>query len=185
MLHLLTDEYKKKVEREYAYRVFSVISVGVILLCALGLILISPSYFKISSTHSKLVTERERYAEKIKLRQDDNAVDGIKNVQNSIAVLKSNIQTYSVRDVILGLVIKKQKGISISRFSYSNSKDIPTVDISGKAESRSSLMSFSEELKKNPSFSGVTIPLSSFARERDIDFSLKLSVVSPPLKNEK
>lgn len=185
MLHLLTEEYKKKVEREYTYRVLIVVSIIIIILSLLGLILIAPSYIKIHSTYSKLTAERDSYAEKIKLRQDDNAVDGIRSVQNSITVLKNYSQVYSVRDIVLSLAAKKQKGISISRFSYSKPKDVPTVDMSGKAESRASLMSFSDQLKKDSAFSGVTIPLSSFAREKDIDFSLKLSVVASPTKNEK
>jgi hypothetical protein len=185
MLHLLTDEYKKKVEREYRYRVLTVVSLIIIVLCVFGLILITPSYLKIHSTHSKLTAERDSYTEKIKSRQDDNSIDGIKSVQNAITILKSYSQQYSVRDTVLNLASKKQKGISISRFAYSKTKDVPTVDISGKADSRASLMSFSDQLKKDTSFSGVTIPLSSFAREKDIDFSLKLSVISSPTKNEK
>jgi hypothetical protein len=46
-------------------------------------------------------------------------------------------------------------------------------------------VSFSEELKKDTNFTGVTIPLSSFAREKDIDFILKLTIVSPLNTNEK
>ena len=185
MLHLLTDEYKKKVSREYAHRVLIVVSCIVIGLSALGILLIAPSYLKIHSTYTKLINERDLYAEKIKSRQDDNSVDGLRNVMNSITILNTYGQQYSVRDIVLDLVARKQKGISISRISFSKPKDISILEVSGKADTRASLVSFSEELKKDTAFSGVTIPLSSFAREKDIDFSLKLTVVSAPNTNEK
>jgi hypothetical protein len=185
MLHLLTDEYKKKVSREYTYRVLIVVSIIVCVLSVIGLLLVAPSYMKIHSTHIKITSERDSYAEKIKLRQDDNSIDGVRGVMNTISALKTYNPQYSVRAIVLDLVSKKQKGISISHIVFDKSKDAPTLEVAGKAHTRTSLVSFSEELKKDTNFSGVVVPLSSFAREKDIDFSLKLTVVSSPNTHEK
>jgi hypothetical protein len=185
MLHLLTDEYKKKVSREYAHRVLIVVSVIISFLSVIGIILIAPSYLKINSIYTKITSDRDSYSEKIKLRQDDSSVDGVRNVMNSISILKTYNTQYSVRSILLDLVSRKKKGISISHIAFSNTKDSPTLRVAGKADSRASLVSFSEELKKDTNFTGVTIPLSSFAREKDIDFILKLTIVSPLNTNEK
>ncbi len=178
MLHLLTDEYKKKVSREYAFRVWIVVSLIVLVISILSALFIAPAYLKINAVYNKILAEKEDYSEKIKSRQDDNSVDGVRNITNTIAALKNFNSKESTRDIVLNLVSKKQKGISLSHIAYGLTKSGLILEVAGKAETRSSLVAFSDQLKKDVSFTGVTIPLSSFAREKDIDFSLKLSVSS-------
>jgi hypothetical protein len=81
----------------------------------------------------------------------------------------------------------KPKGVTINRFIYTPNVSVgvtnepTTVDLSGIANTRAELLKFNDSLKMDKAFKSVNIPLSSFAKDRAIEYSVKLIISNQPL----
>jgi hypothetical protein len=117
-------------------------------------------------------------------RTDD--ADTIKEIVSTMAVLKKYHITEIPSEVFSRILASKPRGITVTGFIYTSPSD-PTaadqfsvVDISGTASSRIVLSQFNDVLKKDKIFKTVFIPISSFAKEKNITYTLKLTISNQP-----
>lgn len=185
MLHLLTEEHKKKVSTEYAYRVGVVVSCAVIVLSAVSFGFLYPTYAITHNGYAEALRQETDITAKIAERQNDTSADSVKGISTSIAALRMfNNETDPV-NVVSRVINKKPRGVSIIHVSYQNAgggKGSPTLNIIGKSDTREHLVTFSQQVRSDTTFVSADVPLSAFAREKDIDFSMKV-VVSTSTKN--
>jgi len=68
----------------------------------------------------------------------------------------------------------KDPGVKVQSILYSINPERERLVLSGRADNRDSLALFAETLKKDPSFSKVELPIGSYVKSSNIDFSLVL-----------
>lgn len=79
--------------------------------------------------------------------------------------------------VISGIVALPRTGIRITGFTYSpkNASVAASMSVSGVASSRESLRAYEQQLAAEPYVDSTSLPISAYAKERDIPFTIALT----------
>ncbi len=180
MLNLLTDEYKKEILWEYRKRLIAITLFLVSFAVVIGCVSLIPTYFNILQKRQVLETDKAIFQAKIGLVGDKEIVDKVQNLTRDTDALAS-LQIIQLNSVI-DRVIARAEEVRLGKFTFTlNSDGTYTLDISGVAPSRESLLAFSKTLKADDmlKYDDKSLPLSSFTKTKDINFSLKMGVVAP------
>jgi hypothetical protein len=174
MINLLPDAEKKFIYHEYKLRVVVVALISTLVLCAIALILIFPSYIltiyqgkitkdQISDVYTKDSTEQV-HLEK-----------ALKEIKKQMAVLSPVETKQSVSDVFTFLVKDRSAGIKIVDMTYSSADKVSyKLTLRGVAPNRQSLLVFSQALKAEKGVTSLDLPVSTFTKDTDINFTLSI-----------
>ncbi len=175
MLNLLPEEHKKKIVGEYTKRVWTVVLGGMIGLVFISGIFFLPVYLMSRGVYTEALKAQVDIDNRIAASEKNAGGGSIKDVQGTINALDHFNRPSAASVLIQAVVLDKPAGIILGHIVYTPSNTSPsTLDVSGKAATRSSLVNFSERLKADGSFGSVYIPISSFTKEKDIAFTVKL-----------
>ena len=178
MLHLLTEEHRTKVAGEYKKRVTIIFLLGIFVIVLIVSAFLLPIYITSYGRYSEVLMQQDALNSQT-TKADDSSSQSVKDMIGSLQALHIFDSQKSVSGIIEHVVNARPTGVQIKGMVFSPSSDSSvTVDIAGRASARNSLVSFNENLKQDQVFSQVQIPLSSFAKEKDIDFSVKLLISS-------
>lgn len=175
MLNLLPIEEKKNVLLEYRLRlaVVSVFAVGSLVLASL--ILLAPSYVlslsKYSTEEKQLEILDKKYGG---VGQEKELGTQIRDINTKILLLQSGDTTtrLSPSQAVMNIINIKGSAIKIYAFTYDATAGQERIVLTGTANDRESLAAFVETLKKDPTFTSVTLPISSYVKSTNIDFSV-------------
>ncbi len=185
MLHLLTEEHRQKVVSEYKKRVLVVSFLGLFFVSIVSLIFIMPTFFLSYSRYSDFKSKTQALDSELSLKEDPSSSENIKNITTSIDALRIFDNKKNVYSILENLIQERPIGIQIKNIIFTPSgMETMAIDIAGRADTRKSLVSFDQNLKSNPMFAEVAVPLASFAKEKNIDFSMKLIVGTSTQSNE-
>lgn len=177
MLHLLPDTQKKIVLGEYHKRLGIVISSFTIALCFIGAVLLIPSYMYANNRYDGLQDAKNTVDKSISALQGDKTAEIVNKINDTIASLEPIGGAQAPSEVIDKVISYAGSGIHLTHFVYTLSEDyILKLQVDGQADTRASLIAFSNNLKVDPYFQGAVVPLSTFTKERDILFTFKLTV---------
>lgn len=181
MLNLLPEQQKKKVVREYTKRIWTIVFEGVMGVTIISAVFLLPVYLMSYGVYSAASKTKVDLEARIAESRRNSSEETIKDVYGTISILDKFKPSAEPGKLIESAISDKPAGISLDHISYTPSKDNPPVlDIYGQAKTRANLVTFSERLKINSNFSSVYIPISSFTKDRDIIFSIKLIASSTP-----
>lgn len=97
----------------------------------------------------------------------------VSRINARVAELNSNQKRVKKTSEIIERIIKVKSGeISIESFAF----NLGRLEIKGSSASRSGLINFVDNLKKQDIFSSIESPLSNFLKEKDIDFSINIKL---------
>ena len=187
MLNILATEEKKKILVEYRLRlaVVAIFAVGSLVLASLTLL--APAYLlavsKHNNTENELATLEGKYSHG---GQEKEVGAQIRDINNKISILlESNTsKRLSPPQTILDILESKGNAIKIYGFTYDAMNSQERIILTGNAIDRGSLANFIETLKKDPVFTNVTLPISSYVKSANIDFSVVLERnPNPPINN--
>lgn len=188
MLNILPHEEKKKVLTEYRMRLAIVAVFAVAALVLASLILLVPSYMLAVSKYNFVADELARLEQKQSGPGQEKEVSAqIKEVNKKISLFMGDekVVPRAPSEVILGIMAAKEPAVKVQSILYDIKPDLERIVLSGKANDRDSLARFVETLKKDPSFSKVDLPIGSYVKSTNIDFTLVLErtiKVTPPKK---
>lgn len=174
MLNILPTEEKKKVLIEYRLRLatISVFAVGSLVMASL--FLLAPSYLLAVSKHNEVMNNLAALEEK------DSRGGQEKDVNLQIIAVNKKIDLFlkvgtpgalKPASVITKIMDIKGDAIRITGFTFDATADQERVVITGTALDREKLSQFIETLKKDPAFTSVDLPISSYVKSSNIDFS--------------
>lgn len=179
MLHLLTDEHRQKVTTEYKKRVLIVFLLGLTVVSLIGAVFSLPVFLAAYGRYSFGLNTEKILTEDITRRGEDQSVQDLRDVELSLETLSMFSGGKTVLNTLENLIKEKTTGVYIKSIIVTPNEDKSRVlDVSGVADTRNSLVLFEKNLKSNAVFKSVYIPLSSFAKEKDIIFSAKIMVSS-------
>lgn len=190
MLNILPYEEKKKILKEYHLRLAVVSVFAVSALILVSLVLLIPSYMLAVSKYNFVAEELARLEQKQSGTISEKEVNKqIQEVNKKVAVFLGNkkVKVSTPSEMITRIIGIKEDTIKIYSISYEANIDRDRVVLTGKADDRDSLARFVEILKKDPIFTSVSLPIGSYVKSTNIDFSLILDrviVTDAPKKQE-
>ena len=189
MLNILPTEEKKKILVEYRLRlgVVSVFALGALVFSSL--VLLAPSYMLAVVKYNGISEELSA----LELKQSN--VGQEKEVGAQIRDENKKIDLFLKGDTsgrlsppqaILNIIGIKGDAIKIQGFIYDASALQERLVVTGVAADREGLARFVETLKKDPTFTKVELPISSYVKSSNIDFSVVVerAVKSTAVKNK-
>src|SRR3989344_2388371 len=171
MFNLLPDIDKRALRKEYRKRL-----VVCALFLSLATILVAaafeiPRYFLFQKTIPDPKARRAVEARGPLLEAAiafDKEIMEVNNLMK-ISDLYKNLSAYGIMSQALE---KKSSNVSVQDFSYTRGADQFTVVLRGVALDRASLQSLKSVFEQGSLFDSVEVPLSDFARNKDLNFTL-------------
>jgi predicted CopG family antitoxin len=177
MLHLLTEEHRQKVVREYQKRVLVVFFLGLLSVALVSSVFILPTFFLSYGKYSDFQLKTKTLDDELVKNEAQSSSENVKEVAISIDALRSFDGKKEIYPLVSGLIQGVVSGVQIKNIIFTtNDTEGMIIDLAGKADTRKSLVAFDQKLKSNSLFSEIIIPLGSFAKEKNIDFSMKIIV---------
>jgi hypothetical protein len=174
MANLLPIKERKRGQREYTLRLSAVILIFFITAVVFGSVLLLPSYF-FAELKLKSVKEQSVLVQRaIELRGQDVSGVLLTGTKQKLIELDTAQTQISQITLINAVNANRGQGIMIRSYFYTYAKDENSIKIFGTASTREALTSFSERLKQESLFSRIDLPVSSLAKDTNIDFSITL-----------
>lgn len=176
MINLIPPSAKKRVTQEYWVRVITVW----LLLGSAGFLILSvfllPTYLIINQQISVMDVEVSHSSEKTSTF-DVSATELVSATDKARLLLmnssSTSFSTYKTKlDTLAGTSVK------LNQFDFSRNITRGTIKISGIADTRQSLSDFRDSLEKEGSFTSVNLPISSLIKNKDLLFSIDLSLAT-------
>ena len=172
MINLLPPENKIAIKKEYLRRlvvVFGIFLLSIILVIAVLLI----TLFFIVNNQKKAQDESVFLKEHLSLQNEAEINSLVSEINSKISLLNNNQKnTKRVSEILEKVISTKTKEIKITFLSFDSNK----VSIYGTSETRTDLINFIEDLKKEPVFSRVNFPLSNFLKEGNVEFNIVIEL---------
>lgn len=178
MINLIPPEAKKRVSKEYWLRVLSVWAIACSAALVASVCILVPAYMlitiqiganeSVSQAASERVTEFESVTKELTLAN-----------QKSRAILDNN-RFASISPYIAMVRAHENGGVRVTQVTVSRTKDgFSPISVSGEADSRQALAAFRDRLLSESNVSGVDLPISNLAKDKEIQFSLTISIKKP------
>ena len=106
----------------------------------------------------------------------DTLSSTIESVGRKISVLKIDKKELKVKDVISLLVAKSGATVSVRSITYERKGDTAKLDLAGTAQGREALINFTNRLRTVREFATVYSPVSNLVKEKNIDFTVSISI---------
>lgn len=176
MSNLLPKNEQAKFNKEYSLRRLSIIFFILSIVLIISFILLFPSYLlsRVRETTVSLDLESIKKVTNAANPNDDitNRLRDAKDKARALQITEKKLPVYD----IFHSFQNKPRAIKLKDISYGKVGEDIVVSIQGRADTRESLTEFERQLKENPNFSGVNLPISNFAKEKNIDFSMNIVV---------
>lgn len=179
MINLLPLEYKKNQRKALLFRVSFVALIIFSLVVAASSILLLPLYL---SATAQVKGEKDRlnlYKASQSFSDTETSSRTITDTNNRIATFaleESNFQFSTLLTLLDGIT---PSGVSITDISLimsdTNKKNIQ-LELTGKANTRDSLVRFVDVLKAQDNFESVELPISGLVKDKNIDFNMSFVV---------
>jgi hypothetical protein len=176
MSNLLPYSEKKIIRREYAMRRIIVVLYFFLFTCAVCLISLLPSYVLSEVKYQTISKEVEN------LKSTADILGGGEDANKKLVGIKEKLETLKSYDgksaytLFNNIILGKTNNVSVRTISYSGSSKDARITVSGVARTRESLTAFAKNLEQNKEFSNVNLPVSNFAKDKNIEFNIEVTV---------
>ncbi len=172
MFSLLPEEYRKKMQKEYRIRLAVVGLLGLIALAVISGVFIFPTYLRISTENNITSIQKQVLENQITLQTGQNSSEDIKSVKQNMSI--ASLDQRSAISAISAVVQAQSKDIKLTNFSYTYNSKASNLSINGIALNRQALQSFQKNLSAQKLFTSVELPLSDYAKDSNISFSINI-----------
>ncbi len=177
MANLITEKQKKANKVDYLIRLFSVSLLVASLLGIFFLAYVVPYYISVSK---KDLTVAEQLKSVINSENKENVGESVSQIVSQTRDELKAVDTYTINSVFPSsyfskIIANKNANISITKLSFNtvNTKEVLFL-VSGISKNREGLVSFIDDLKFKAGFANVESPVSDFAKDSNISFTLNI-----------
>jgi cell division protein FtsB len=179
MMHKLTNLLPKERERSLRQTYFlRLVTVGVLLLggiVAVHGVFLLPTYLYLQDEVAEQKETLATLATAVDDSEQKQVGARVKSLADDSAYLAKLASIPKASASVAAVLALPRDGILLSGFSFAPTKDGAVMNLSGTAPTREALRRFEQSLKGAPFITGVDLPISAYAKERDIDFTVALS----------
>lgn len=187
MLRLLLPEEQKKVRGEYLRRLSVLALYGVSFALVAWAFSLVPSFVFVQAEVSVL-------QEQVRVATDDSLNTEKKEIKEEIQMYTKQLSfiddTDRVRfsEIIRTVTQNQVAGVTMSSIAVETTETeqgpVTQLALQGVSSTRNALATFKANMESNETFSDVELPFSSFARDTDIPFTMRLTVAVPHNETE-
>lgn len=176
-MNLLPEMRKDALARMYLLRL-AVVGVlmlsGVLLVHAVGML---PSFLHIQQLQAAYEADLAGLGEKLAGLEEKEIRVRVTTLEARAQELQQTAGSSTASNVLRAITAVPHPGIKIDHLSFTRGKGdlTPSMIIAGVATSRESLRAYSTTLSLLPYVAKADLPISSFAKETDIPFSITLT----------
>jgi hypothetical protein len=176
MFNLIPEQYKQMIIHEYHARLRILWGIGLLCLVFSFLILIIPSYVSVYFAAKNMRDQAGLMKSSFSFKNADAILGTITETNKQLQVASLFQQKNNPLSFFEQAVGAKNTAIHIVSSEYSK-RDTGNSDItiSGIADTRDALRLYINELNALPIFSDVYLPISSFVKDKNIEFSITLT----------
>jgi len=177
MINLIPQSAKKNIIKEYWIRVFStwLLLWAFALLC--GAAILFPAYILVSSQVAVYEASAELASQKV--ADYETASVALVRASQQAREVVSQADVTPVSSYIELFTQLQGVEINISRLNLATQgNEMMPVNITGTATDRQSLASFRDRMLAHPLISEVNLPISNLATDKDIQFSITVTMTN-------
>lgn len=174
MINLVPTNGLKTIRKEYWIRVVSVWLVLLGLVCIVGIVLLLPSYIRLTMQINDINAASNTLNESA-ISFDVSAAELIEaNNQAQLLTRESDAPDFS--EYIAAAESVAGSGIAVDSFVLLTASPSTLFTVTGEAATRQDLELFRDQLEASPEFLAVRLPISNFISDRDITFSMDITI---------
>lgn len=178
MINLIPPKAKKGVVREYWLRVVSVWFYTWSAALLGGVLIMVPAYVLINSQVSVYEASAKTASEKVANFEDVSKSLTVSSLQ--AGKLITGFRQSLISERIATLRSLEKPGVTISEFTIGRTDEAyEPIQVTGTAENRQALAAFRDRLLALSDVASVDLPISNLAKDRDIQFTLTVSLKKP------
>ncbi|MCW9054824.1 MAG: PilN domain-containing protein [Candidatus Pacebacteria bacterium] len=176
MANVLPQKERKRFQREYALRLGVVVLVLVIISAVFCSILLVPSFFMSILKEESIARQSELINKAIAIREKDASTASLLIFRQKLNALKEIQEQVLQTDVIETIARNTNDSVVVDALYYTKGSDATSqVKVSGRARSRTMLITFADNLNQEHLFTSVDLPVSNLAKDSNIVFSMTLT----------
>jgi hypothetical protein len=179
MFKLLPPDTRATVEREYRMRRAVTLIFGLVIVCAVGIAGLFPTYVAFSSREAALNDEISTLSTSPNTSADNSLkswADSVRKKLVGIAPVKDTDKPYELFTKTLAI---SRSGVRINGIAWHrDDKSGLSLSLAGVASTREHLLSFEQALNTSGLFKPTTFPVSDLASSADINFQFELTPAS-------
>ncbi|MCR4330342.1 MAG: hypothetical protein NUV49_00415 [Patescibacteria group bacterium] len=176
MINLLPLEEKKKVRGEYFARLTITTLYFLFATALIITVFIVSSYISLAAAEQVVRDRLNALASgEVPVVEEFDRI--IEETNKKIKILQSGDKDERIYDQVFGTIISHKGDIRITGLLYEKAKDGSVlVRLTGVSPDRESLLAFTRVLEQKSPFTDVEVPVSNFVKERDIEFSMEITL---------
>jgi len=178
LTNLLPRDYKRQLRHSYFLRLLTVGVIMAVLLLIIHALLLVPSYLYASTRLAAEQRQLDAVANSEQTAQEKQAKASITALSADATYLSRLAAMPTGSGAVRALLAVPSPGIRITGFSYTaptSAKSDASMLVSGTASTRDSLRAYTDALGALPYVKNVDLPISAYAKDSDIDFSLTVT----------
>jgi hypothetical protein len=176
MLNLLLRKDRYDLKREYSLRFYNIFMLFLIFAIVIFMVLLFSVSIFVWVERNTIINQLNSVAVSIDAVEREELQSNIKKINSQINKFQQPKPAYS--GFLSEILTSGPNGITISGVSFDPIMDSDeqkiTIQIDALADSRRSMIEYSEALRENVLFENVNLPLSNLTRETDINFRLTM-----------
>ncbi|HQU08271.1 MAG: hypothetical protein B7X04_03740 [Parcubacteria group bacterium 21-54-25] len=175
--NLLPTARARAVRRAYFMRLAIVAVWGLAILIAVHTLLSAPAYLYLQAKEAQRQTALTELSQKLAAQQDQVTSQGLVALNSETAFLAGLSQKPSVSAAVRLVLGVPRQGVTLGSIAYtapSGGKDASMI-INGIASTRGALHAYQLALQQTPFVSSVNLPVSVFAKDTNINFTMTVT----------
>jgi hypothetical protein len=183
LTNLLPRSYVRKLRQSYFLRLLTVGVIMAVLLLIVHALLLVPSYLYASTRLASENRQLETIANSTQTAQEKEAKSRIAALSTDATYLSRLSTLPTGSGAVRALLAVASPGVRITGFSYTAPAKAgadASMLVSGVASTRDALRSYTAALGDLPYVKNVDLPISAYAKDSDIDFTLTVTGTLKP-----
>jgi len=180
MANLITEKQKKVVRSDYFMRLFSVsLFIPISLLGIFLLAYVIPYYIFVNNND---VVTSEQFVDLLGVENKENVGESASSIVKRTVEQMRAVELYSKDNLVPSvyfdkIIENKNSSIQINKLSFTpvNKKE-GKISLGGVSRNREGLVTFFEDLKSKAGFNGIGSPVSGFAQDSNIPFTINILI---------
>ena len=176
MINLIPTSARRRIRTEYWVRVLSVWALTLAAALAIVATLLLPPYVLVTSQEAAYADSAADVAAAVEAGDAAEAALADANAQARRVITSAEQPRFSDLFAIIEAAAPNSVVIDSVAFSRSSEGMIEPIRVQGVAATRQALATFRDALDAQPRVTGVELPISNLASDRDLTFSLTVTV---------
>ncbi len=177
MFNLLPDNLKNSIKKDYNLRRLIVVLLFLIFIQISFMVFLFPIWLSSYYKEKEYITMRDEMNSNLSVLNIASTTSNIKTLNNNLAIMDKVLSYPKIVHYLNVVFLNKSKSILIDDISYVDTNEkSATLTVEGKSVTREALLTFVKNLQTSGAFSSVDLPISNYAKDKDLDFSIKLTI---------